>query len=86
MLIEVSYPTVQQGQNFGQTLAAASLASLLSLATFAGAPASASEFDILAEARPEKQYFLDDADVLSKSTRGDINKKLRNLEVRSLNQ
>ncbi|MEW5301969.1 MAG: hypothetical protein WDW38_008597 [Sanguina aurantia] len=73
----------QQQQNFGQTLAAASVASLLSLATFSGAPAQASEFDILAEPKPEKSYFLDDADVLSKSTRGDINKKLRNLEIQT---
>lgn len=43
-------------------------------------PAIASEFDILAEATPST-YFVDDASVLSKSTRSDLNKRLSFLEV-----
>lgn len=47
-----------------------------------GAPAIASEFDILGEPTPTSNYFIDDASVLSKATRQDINKRLKLLEVR----
>jgi hypothetical protein len=43
-------------------------------------PALASEFDVLAETTPSA-YYLDDASVLSKSTRSDLNKRLSYLEV-----
>lgn len=43
-------------------------------------PAIASEFDILGEETP-KAYFVDDASVLSKATRSDLNKRLSFLEV-----
>ena len=42
----------------------------------------ANEFDILGEPVPTKNYFIDDAGVLSKSTRSDLNKRLSILEVR----
>jgi hypothetical protein len=44
-------------------------------------PALASEFDILGEPTPSS-YIVDDASVLSKSTRSDLNKRLSFLEVR----
>jgi hypothetical protein len=47
-------------------------------------PAIASEFDVLAEETP-KAYYLDDASVLSKATRSDLNKRLSILEVCSHN-
>lgn len=43
-------------------------------------PAIATEFDILGEETP-KAYYVDDASVLSKSTRSDLNKRLSFLEV-----
>lgn len=67
--------------NIGQKLASAGAAALLSLGAL-GAPAIASEFDILAEPTPTSTYFVDDANVLSKSTRSDLNKRLKLLEVR----
>ncbi|PNH12402.1 hypothetical protein TSOC_000639 [Tetrabaena socialis] len=70
----------QQQSNLGQKLASAGAAALLSLGCL-GAPAIASEFDILAEPTPTANYFVDDANVLSKSTRGDINKRLKLLEI-----
>eukprot|EP00879_Flechtneria_rotunda_P021080 GHRR01022208.1.p2 GENE.GHRR01022208.1~~GHRR01022208.1.p2 ORF type:complete len:110 (-),score=36.12 GHRR01022208.1:1172-1501(-) len=59
--------------------AAAAAAALLSISSLT-APALATEFDILAEETPTK-YFLDDAGVLSRSTRSDLNKRLSILEV-----
>ena len=54
---------------------------MLSLSALAGV-ANASEFDIVAEeAKPTSHYFVDDANVLSKSTRGDIDYKLKRLEI-----
>ncbi len=55
-------------------------AAMLTLGALAGA-ANASEFDIVAEATPSTHYFVDDANVLSKSTRGDIDTKLKRLEA-----
>lgn len=43
--------------------------------------AVANEFDILGEPTPTTSYYVDDAGVLSKSTRSAINKKLRLLET-----
>jgi hypothetical protein len=45
-------------------------------------PALANEFDILGEPTPVNTYYIDDAGVLSKSTKSAVNKKLRLLEVR----
>lgn len=65
----------------GQHLATLGATALLSLGSMSGMPALASEFDILGETSPPKEYFVDDAGVLSKSTRGDLNTKLKTLEV-----
>ncbi|KAG2442578.1 hypothetical protein HXX76_002663 [Chlamydomonas incerta] len=48
-----------------------------------GAPAIASEFDILGEPTPTANYFIDDASVMSKATRQDINKRLKLLEIQT---
>lgn len=64
-------------------MATAAAAALLSTAALGAPAALASEFDILGEPTPTTNYYIDDADVLSKSTRGAINKKLRNLEIQS---
>lgn len=52
----------------------------MSLSSLA-APALATEFDVLAEPTPTKNYFVDDAGVLSRSTKSDLNKRLSILEV-----
>lgn len=59
--------------------AAGAAALTLSLGSLS-APAIATEFDILGEETP-KAYFVDDASVLSKSTKADLNKRLSILEV-----
>eukprot|EP00775_Hariotina_reticulata_P011379 gene11379-11528_t len=66
--------------DIAQRAAAASAAALLSISSLAGS-ALASEFDILAEPTPTKTYFVDDASVLSKATRSDLNKRLSILET-----
>lgn len=55
----------------------------MSLGCFSGLPALASEFDILAEPTPTANYYVDDANVLSKSTRNEVNKKLKSLEIQT---
>ncbi|KAI8475847.1 MAG: hypothetical protein J3K34DRAFT_403008 [Monoraphidium minutum] len=60
-------------------VAAAGAAALLAFAP--AAPSLANEFDILSEPTLSGTYYLDDASVLSKSTRSEINKKLRLLET-----
>eukprot|EP00878_Enallax_costatus_P045439 GHUV01054740.1.p2 GENE.GHUV01054740.1~~GHUV01054740.1.p2 ORF type:complete len:101 (-),score=22.28 GHUV01054740.1:204-506(-) len=67
-------------QDLAQRAACAGAAALLSLGSLAG-PALASEFDILGEPTPSKNYFIDDAGVLSRSTKSDLNKRLSILEV-----
>lgn len=62
-----------------QKLATAGAAAMIAMGSL-GAPAIAGEFDILSEPTPTN-YFVDDANVLSKSTRGDLNKRLKLLEV-----
>ncbi|KIZ03098.1 hypothetical protein MNEG_4860 [Monoraphidium neglectum] len=59
--------------------AAAGAAALLTLAP--AVPALANEFDILAEPAPTNAYYVDDAGVLSKSTKSEVNKRLRLLET-----
>merc|ERR1719379_1108307 len=44
-------------------------------------PAQSSEFDILAENEPKSSYYIDDASVLSRTTRDEINGKLSDLET-----
>lgn len=68
------------GKELAQRAAAAGAAVLLSAGM--AAPALATEFDILAEPTPTKAYYVDDASVLSKATRSELNKKLGILEVR----
>ncbi|GIL42893.1 hypothetical protein Vafri_731 [Volvox africanus] len=72
----------QQQTNFGQKLASAAAAALLSFGALGG-PAIASEFDVLAEPTPTSNYFVDDANVLSKATRTDLNKRLKLLEIQT---
>eukprot|EP00882_Tetradesmus_deserticola_P001501 GHRQ01001621.1.p1 GENE.GHRQ01001621.1~~GHRQ01001621.1.p1 ORF type:complete len:266 (+),score=96.33 GHRQ01001621.1:215-1012(+) len=67
------------GRELAQRAAAAGAAVLLSAGM--AAPALATEFDILGEPTPTKAYFVDDASVLSKSTRSALNKKLGILET-----
>lgn len=59
-------------------VAASAAAAMLTLNPMA---AVANEFDILSEPTPTTNYYVDDANVLSKSTRSEVNKKLRLLEV-----
>ncbi len=54
---------------------------MLTLGALNGAPALAGEFDVLGEPAPTSTYFIDDANVLSKASRSEINKKLKLLEV-----
>jgi uncharacterized membrane protein YgcG len=68
-------------ENVGKKLACAGAAALLTMGSMA-TPVLANEFDILGEPVPTKNYFVDDAGVLSKSTRSDLNKRLSILEVR----
>lgn len=72
--------TQVSAQDLAQRAACAGAAALLSLGALAG-PGLASEFDILAEPTPAKNYFVDDAGVLSRSTKSDLNKRLSILEV-----
>lgn len=60
--------------------AAGAAAVLLAAAPLTGA-ALANEFDVLGEPAPTNTYYVDDAGVLSKSTRSEVNKKLRLLET-----
>lgn len=72
----------QQG-GLAQKLACVGAAAMLTLGSLGGAPSAlANEFDILGEPQPTNNYFVDDANVLSKATRSDLNKKLSYLEVR----
>ena len=64
-----------------QKVATAGAAALLTLGSLSGA-AVAGEFDILAEPTPSAHFWVDDANVLSKSTRGEIDVKLKTLEVK----
>jgi hypothetical protein len=60
--------------------AAVGVAGMLALAPVTNAVAS--EFDILGEPVPTSTYFIDDAGVLNKVTKSEINKKLKLMEVR----
>jgi uncharacterized protein len=51
----------------------------MGLSALSGA-AVASEFDLLSEPKPTTSYYVDDANVLSLSTKGDLNRKLKALE------
>jgi len=78
------HPHLRPPQNVMEDLskraAAAGAAAMLALGGLSGA-AVASEFDILAETTAPKQHYFDDANVLSKQSRADINKKLNLMEV-----
>lgn len=63
-----------------QKIATAGAAALMTLGALSGA-AVASEFDIIAEDRPSTHFFVDDANVLSRATRSEIDKKLGLLEI-----
>lgn len=78
----IAWGKTQAEQTIGQKLAAASAAAALGFGTFSSLPAVASEFDLAASSAPAA-YVNDDANVLSKSTRSDLSKKLASLEVRT---
>jgi len=59
--------------------AAGAAAAMLTLSPLS---AVANEFDILGEPAPTNSFYVDDASVLSKSTRSAVNKKLSLLQVR----
>jgi len=65
----------------GGSAAAGAAALTLSLGSLS-TPAIATEFDILGEETPTS-YYVDDASVLSKATRSDLNKRLSFLETTS---
>jgi hypothetical protein len=67
-------------QDAAKKMAAAGAAALLTMSPLSGA-AIASEFDILAEPQPTSAFIVDDAGVLSKSTRNEVTKKLKGLEA-----
>eukprot|EP00200_Dunaliella_tertiolecta_P004548 CAMPEP_0202344052 /NCGR_PEP_ID=MMETSP1126-20121109/3907_1 /ASSEMBLY_ACC=CAM_ASM_000457 /TAXON_ID=3047 /ORGANISM="Dunaliella tertiolecta, Strain CCMP1320" /LENGTH=274 /DNA_ID=CAMNT_0048935203 /DNA_START=23 /DNA_END=847 /DNA_ORIENTATION=+ len=70
--------------SLGQRFAAAGAATLMGASVLAGgAPALASEFDLLAEPKPTTSYYIDDAGALSKSTKSDLDKKLKDLEEKT---
>lgn len=82
--MHVHHRPLQDGflTNIGQKAASVGAAALLSLSALSGAPAAlASEFDVLAEAPPSTHYYVDDANVLSRATRSEIDKKLKLLDV-----
>lgn len=62
-------------------LAAAALSLAISMAP-APAPAVASEFDVLNGGPPEDTYVVDDAGVLSRVTKSDVKRLVRDLESR----
>uniref|UniRef100_A0A0E0L2B1 TPM domain-containing protein n=1 Tax=Oryza punctata TaxID=4537 RepID=A0A0E0L2B1_ORYPU len=62
-------------------LAAAALSLAISMAP-APAPAVASEFDVLNGGPPEDTYVVDDAGVLSRVTKSDVKRLIRDLESR----
>jgi uncharacterized protein len=65
---------------FAQKAASFGAASLLALGSLS-APSIAGEFDVLAENTPKSHFFVDDANVMSKSTRGEVDQKLKLLEI-----
>ncbi|KAJ9510181.1 hypothetical protein QJQ45_015653 [Haematococcus lacustris] len=73
-------PTEPKSMSLGQRVLALGTAALMTVGSMSGA-AVASEFDLLAEPAPTTSYYLDDASVLSISTKGDLNKKLKELET-----
>ena len=78
-------PSSNQSQNshlagIAQKVASAGAAALLTLGSLSGT-AAAGEFDVLAEPTPSAHFYVDDANVLSKSTRSEVDQKLKILEV-----
>eukprot|EP01023_Acetabularia_acetabulum_P042740 TRINITY_DN425_c0_g1_i4.p2 TRINITY_DN425_c0_g1~~TRINITY_DN425_c0_g1_i4.p2 ORF type:complete len:269 (-),score=52.37 TRINITY_DN425_c0_g1_i4:287-1093(-) len=69
----------QNVQKIGQHIAGVGAAAMVSLGCLNGA-AVAGEFDILGTPTPSINYVIDDASVLSRSTKGDLQKRLFQLE------
>lgn len=69
-------------KNIGAAVSAAAAAALLSVGAACG-PALASELDLLLEPTPTSRYVIDDAGVLSKATRQELNQRLKNLEAKT---
>lgn len=63
-----------------KTLGGVTAASILAMSSQSGL-ALASEFDILTTSTPTNKYVLDDANVLSITTEGTLNDRLKKLEV-----
>ena len=78
-----STPPAQVVSDVAQKLAAAGAAALLTTGALSGSAALASEFDVLTSPTPKETFYYDDAGVLSRDTRGELNKRLRSLEVRT---
>jgi hypothetical protein len=74
-------PGLQETVSLGQRLSAFGAATLMGISSLTGGAAIASEFDLLVEDKPTTSYYIDDASVLSISTKGGLNKKLKELEV-----
>ena len=53
---------------------------MLTFGALSGA-AVAGEFDVLAEPTPSAHYYVDDANVMSKSTRSEVDVRLKTVEV-----
>jgi len=66
----------------GKAVGAAAAAVVLGLGAVAG-PALAAELDLLLEPTPTSRYVIDDAGVLSKSTRKELNERLQELEAKT---
>lgn len=74
----------QRVSGLAQKLASAGAAAMLLAGSLSGVPpALAGEFDVLGEAKPSTYYYVDDASVLSKASRSEINQKLKLLEVQT---
>eukprot|EP01025_Chloroclados_australasicus_P054028 TRINITY_DN6400_c0_g1_i1.p1 TRINITY_DN6400_c0_g1~~TRINITY_DN6400_c0_g1_i1.p1 ORF type:complete len:268 (+),score=33.85 TRINITY_DN6400_c0_g1_i1:154-957(+) len=70
---------VQTSKKISQQIAGVGAAAMLSLGCLNGS-ALASEYDLLSSSTPTINYVIDDANVLSRSARGELQKKLFALE------
>jgi uncharacterized protein len=63
-----------------QKLATAGVAAMLAMGAMSGA-AIANEFDIISEPTPTSQFYIDDANALSKTTKSEVQQKLKTLQI-----
>lgn len=83
IIIAKTFVQISPFAGIAQKVASAGAAALLTLGSLSGA-AVAGEFDILAEPTPSTHFYIDDANVLSKATRSEVDVKLKTLEVTPL--